>query len=127
MFDADVAPFDPSERRESLLKGSDASLVLRIAVGKSVQKGDPAHSSARLRGRRQRPRCRRAAEQRDELAPVHSITPSARACRVIGTVRPSAFAVLRLIARAKLVGACTGRSAGFSPLRMRSTYDAERR
>jgi hypothetical protein len=52
---------------------------------------------------------------------VYSITSSARASSVSGTVRPSAFAVLRLIASSYLVGACTGRSAGFSPLRMRST------
>ena len=32
---------------------------------------------------------RRAAEQRDELAPFHSITSSARASSVGGTVRPS--------------------------------------
>jgi hypothetical protein len=32
-----------------------------------------------------------------------------------------AFAVLRLMIVSYLVGACTGRSAGFSPLRMRST------
>jgi hypothetical protein len=38
-----------------------------------------------------------------------------------GTSRPSAWAVLRLITSSYLVGACTGRSAGFSPLRMRST------
>src|SRR5262249_793898 len=49
-----------------------------------------------LRARRDWPR-RRAAEQRDELAPSHSITSSARPSSVIGTVRPSAFAVLRLI------------------------------
>src|SRR6266545_1031195 len=36
-----------------------------------------------LRARRERPR-RRAAEQRDELAPLHSITPSARASSVVG-------------------------------------------
>ena len=30
--------------------------------------------------------------------------------------RPSALAVLRLITKSYLVGACTGRSAGFSPL-----------
>jgi hypothetical protein len=34
--------------------------------------------------------------------------------------RPRAFAVLRLIAVSYLVGVCTGRSAGFLPLRMRS-------
>src|SRR5262245_7291929 len=79
-----------------------------------------------LRARRDWPSCR-AAEQRDELAPLHSITSSARASRLSGTLRPSAFAVLRLSTSSYLVGACTGRSAGFSPLRMRSTYDATRR
>ncbi len=52
---------------------------------------------------------------------LYSITSSARASRVGGTSRPSALAVLRLITSSNLVGACTGRSAGFSPLRMRST------
>src|SRR5262249_21319535 len=55
------------------------------------------------------------------LLRLHSITSSARASTVAGTSRPSAFAVLRLITNSYLVGACTGRSAGFSPLRMRST------
>src|SRR5262249_21199909 len=58
---------------------------------------------------------------------THSITSSARASNVTGTSRPSALAVLRLITSSYLVGACTGRSAGFSPLSMRSTYLAERR
>src|SRR6266704_3364238 len=49
----------------------------------------------------------------------YSITSSARASRAGGTMRPSALAVLRLIASSYLVGTCTGRSAGFSPLRMR--------
>src|SRR5262245_6151975 len=44
-----------------------------------------------------------------------------------GTVRPSVLAVLRLITSSYLVGACTGRSPGFSPLRIRSTYSAARR
>src|SRR5262249_13807546 len=142
------------------------------------------HSLALLRARRDRPCYRRAAEQCDELAPLHassnlrasnglnwdigrawhvrfgskadmcgakehvrfapesdikcgivecplwansghcapySITSSARPISVFGAVRASAFAVLRLIASSYLVGACTGRSAGFSPLRMRST------
>src|SRR5262245_30054296 len=44
-----------------------------------------------------RPRHRRAAEQRDELAtPHHSITSSARARSVGGNSSPSALAVLRL-------------------------------
>src|SRR5215813_11835474 len=52
---------------------------------------------------------------------THSITSSARASTDDGISRPSALAVLRLITSSYLVGACTGRSAGFSPLRMRST------
>src|SRR5262249_39623228 len=72
-----------------------------------------------LRPRRERP-CRRAA-QRDELAPLHSITSSAMASTPGGIVRSSVLAVLRLITSSYLVGACTGRSAGFAPLRMRST------
>ena len=39
-------------------------------------------------------------------------------------MRPIALAVLRLIINSYLVGACTGRLAGFSPLRIRSTYPA---
>jgi hypothetical protein len=42
-------------------------------------------------------RASRPAEQRDELAAIHSITSSARASNVGGTVRPSARAVMRLI------------------------------
>src|SRR5262249_31347293 len=51
----------------------------------------------------------------------HSINWSARPISVLGTLRLSDLAVLRLITSSYLVGACTGRSAGFSPLRMRST------
>ena len=56
-----------------------------------------------------------------DIAPSHSINSSARPISVFGTLRPSALAVLRLIARLYFVGACTGRSAGFSPFRMWST------
>jgi len=52
---------------------------------------------------------------------LHSITSSAVARRVCGTVRPSALAALRLMASSNLVGCRIGRSAGFSPLRMRPT------
>src|SRR5499427_3172843 len=55
------------------------------------------------------------------LGKNYSITSSARASTVAGGSRPSAWAVFRLITNSYLVGACTGRSAGFSPLRMRST------
>src|SRR5215471_17682787 len=61
---------------------------------------------------------RRAAEQRDELEADHSITSSAATCSVSGTLRPSVFAVFRLITSSNLVGCRTGNSAGLSPLRI---------
>src|SRR6202022_4515587 len=59
--------------------------------------------------------------------PDHSITSSARASSVGGISRPSVLAVLRLITSSHLIGAWTGSSLGFAPLRMRSAYDAARR
>src|SRR5215510_9363619 len=51
----------------------------------------------------------------------YSITSSARANTLAGISKPSARAVLRLITVSNFVGCCTGKSAGLSPLRMRST------
>jgi hypothetical protein len=57
----------------------------------------------------------------------YSITSSARVSNVGGTVRCSAFAVLRLMTSSNLVGCCTGRLAGFSLLRSRPVYLPTRR
>jgi hypothetical protein len=57
----------------------------------------------------------------------YSITSSARARSVGGTSNASALAVLRLIAKYKVVGAWTGKSAGAVPRRIRSTYPARDR
>ena len=46
---------------------------------------------------------------------------------VVGMVRPSALAVLRLMASSNFVGCSTGRSAGWAPFRILSTYVAARR
>ena len=70
---------------------------------------------------------RRAAEQRDELAPPHSITSSARSRKDSGIASLRALAVVRSMTSSNLVGCSTGRSAGFAPLRILSTYSAERR
>src|SRR5262249_10402014 len=83
---------------------------------------------ARLRPRHERPRGRRPAEQRDELAPAdHSITSSATASSLSGIARPRALAILRLIKSRNLVGCSTGRRAGFAPFRILSTKVAQRR
>jgi hypothetical protein len=69
----------------------------------------------------------RAAEQRDELAPLHSMTSSASASSIGGISRPSALAALRLITISNLVGCSTGRSAGLVPFKILITYVAARR
>ena len=51
----------------------------------------------------------------------YSITSSAPARIAGGIVRPSAFAVLRLITSSNFVGCSIGRSAGLAPLRILST------
>jgi hypothetical protein len=52
---------------------------------------------------------------------AYSTISSAPTSSDCGTVRPIALAVLRLMPSSNRVGACTGRSPAFSPLRMRST------
>src|SRR5262245_42152979 len=93
--------------------------MMRRVAWTGVQAADAISPPGFLRARRERPRHRRAAEQRDELAAFHSITSSARASSVGGTSRPSARAVCRLMMNSNLVARITGRSAGFSPLRTR--------
>src|SRR5215472_12517293 len=120
ILDLDVGSVGPSCCLKPLPKGPYSLLPLRI-VGDTHEHRDPPHSiepllCARTEGPHDR--CR-AAEQRDERAAFHSITSSASASSLSGILRPSAFAVLRLITNANLMDCITGRSAGFSPLRIR--------
>src|SRR5262245_559145 len=118
-FDGDVLSIDVANLLQARTKCSD-----KMGVCLSGSAADVADGRYGLLGLARSRRCHRhsgAAESRNEIPPLHSITSSARASSDGGTVSPSALAVLRLIASSCLVGACTGRSAGFSPLRMRST------
>ncbi len=82
VFDRHVDALDISRLLEPLMVG--AQDVLAESVGR-VAAEPPDHRHCRLRARGERPKkrwcCCRAAEKRDELAAVHSITSSAR-CRV---------------------------------------------
>ena len=78
----------------------------------------------------------RGANERDEVDRVlaeqrtagdHLITLSARSSTDCGMAMPSILAVLRLITSSKIVGCSIGRSPGLAPLRILSTYVAERR
>src|SRR5262249_11898743 len=94
VFDGDVFAFDKTRFFQTALEcGHERS---PFCGGWATKKADH-WDSPMLRARRERPR-RHAAEQRDELAPLHSITSSAATRSVLGTVRPSARAVLRLMA-----------------------------
>src|SRR5262249_8874775 len=85
---AELLKFFP-ERRKPILP-------LRIAFAHCHQHADASQLPRLLRAHRERPRDRRAAEQRDELAPVHSIISSARASNDGGTVRPSTLAACKI-------------------------------
>ena len=80
-------------RREfiTLLGGAGLSLAANVRRARAQQ---PTRPVLLLRPRRERPR-RRAANQRDELPPPHSITSSARASSMEGSSSPSFFAVFR--------------------------------
>src|ERR1700756_4000283 len=111
VFDRDILPLDIAGFLKTFTEGGHKE---RVSSGRSsAEESDHRHRRL-LRARRERPCGRSATEQRDELAASHSITSSARARSVGGAVRPSALAVLRLMTNSYLVGACTGKSPGFS-------------
>src|SRR5262245_46426027 len=120
IVDPHITTDGPARLLQPLQECPDACLRFRIVRGEVREYANALHARP-LRARRQRPRGRRAAEQRDERAAFHSITSSARASSDGGIVSPSAFAVLRLMISSKIVGCSIGRSAGFAPLRIRST------
>src|SRR5262249_18222703 len=117
-LDRNGAPLNPAEFVQSLHKSGGPGTPSRRRG--YAQEPDGWQLARLLRPRRERP-SGRAADERDELASPHSITSSARASNVGGMSKPSALAVFKLMTSSYLVGAWTGRSAGFSPLRMRST------
>src|SRR5262249_48559545 len=116
VVDPQVIAVVPSQFLQCLQERRYAPALFRIVFSQVRKHADASHALGLPSVRDQRPRGRRAAEQRDEIAAPHSITSSASASSVGGTSMPSALAVLRLITNSYLVSACTGRSVGFSPL-----------
>jgi hypothetical protein len=89
----------PQSRKEGLIIVSGWG-----EVEERTEEVHPYNSPSLLRPRRERPR-RHAADERDDLTPVHSITSSARASTLWGISKPSALAVLRFTTNSYLVGA----------------------
>jgi hypothetical protein len=118
-FDRDVLALDEARFLQALAKRGDE--VRHVSERRAAEKSDHRHCSffgRLLRTRGIRP-CGRTANQRDELAPPHSITSSASASTRSGIWRPSALAALRLMMNSNLLACMIGRSAAFSPLTIR--------
>jgi hypothetical protein len=64
-----VAAIGPTQFRKPLHESGKEGLYLRIAFVPRHEHADPPQPAGLLRACRERPRGRRAAEQRDELAP----------------------------------------------------------
>src|SRR5262249_60778639 len=105
-FQPVAAPLDPSERTDTVAQRLDTRPIFRIIPVAAQQHANSPHTMRLLRARhaRQERRHRRAANERHERAAVHSITSSASNCSELGTARPRAAAVLRLMTSSYLSG-----------------------
>jgi hypothetical protein len=70
-YELQITALTPSKRREPLREGGEIALYHRVAPRETHEHPDPPHPRL-LPPRRNRPRSRHSAEQRDELAAFHS-------------------------------------------------------
>src|SRR6516165_3623652 len=92
-LEAVITAFNVTKLPHPLYKSAEIPVGPRSGATNRNHHQGPARRT--LRERRERARGYRAAEQRDELAPPHSITSSAIARMPGGITKPSPFAVLR--------------------------------
>ena len=117
IVDVERLPSDVSQLAHARDKGGNsAPFVLRR---EEREHGDVGPLPGRMH--RKRPRDGRAAEERDEVATVHSMISSASRRNGSGIVSPSALAVLRFTTSSNFVGCSTGKSAGRVPRKILST------
>src|SRR3974390_1991599 len=120
-FEDHVPAFDEPGLTQACPERSDK--IRRIIRRPAAEKSNDRHCRL-LRTHREWPRRYRTTEKSDELAPLHSMTSSARASSAGGMVTPSAFAVLRLMTSSNIVGCSTGMSAGLVPRSIFTTIRA---
>jgi hypothetical protein len=117
-----VAAVDPSQVRKPLREPRELGLPLGITFGHAQQYTDAPHPAGFLRARSERPRCGRTAEQRDERAAPHGLTPRARITDEVSQVLESVHC-----------GAASGevnakeKFGGTKPIKRRDAYAIERR
>ena len=70
IIDPHIVAVGPTQLLQPLQECRDAYIAILIVPGQARKHADAPHAIGLLRTRRHRPRCRRAAEQRDELAPL---------------------------------------------------------
>ena len=114
-------PIGPTQARKRLNERRSEGLQRGLVFVARREKADAPHAISLLRARRERPSSR-AAEERDEVAAIHSIISSAMARSCGGTSMPSSVAVPRLMTKSNLTACWTGSSAGLAPLRMLPVY-----
>src|SRR5215813_7276092 len=93
VFDRDILPLDIAGFLKTFTEGGHKE---RVSSGRSAAEESDHRHRRLLRARRERPHDRRAAEQRDELAALHSITSSAATSSLSGTVSRRILAVWAL-------------------------------
>src|SRR5262245_42334347 len=121
IVDDNILALNPPELAQPLPKCVEQGRPIgRGRQTKKTYPGQPSHLLSPGSARRGE---ETASQNPEERPPVHySITWSARWSSAGGIVRPSAFAVLRLMTSSNVAGSWTGRSAGLAPLIIRSTY-----
>src|SRR5262245_40792874 len=115
--DYEILAFDEAEPPQFIEQGE----IMRCIARARKQAAEAINASGLLAARCERPRGCRSANQFDELAPLHSITSSARSNIDVGIVTPIALAVPRFTTSSNMVGCSIGKSAGLAPWRILST------
>ena len=117
---AGARPMMPTGLREQTAGGQPTNFQLMSEKGQSLHFGRPAMSCPPQKPTcRVATRCARRRLTRSRKRCRYSITSSVMESSPDGRVSPSALAVLRLRTSWNLADCTTGRSVGFSPLRMR--------
>src|SRR5712691_554009 len=122
VFEEDRLPLHIAQVAQALLEGWETACGMLL--GAWFQHADAGDFPPWLRRDHSRRHQDAKGEHDDERQNFHWSTSSAWKRSVGGIGRPRALAVFRLITSSNLVGCSTGRSAGFVPFRILSTYTA---